>query len=389
MEEDQKKQYKERYEAAKQGSDQRFFPHIIYKDLIVSFGLFLLLLGLATFVGVANEPPADPNDTSYIPRPEWYFLWLFELLKYFPGAIEWIGTAILPLALVLILLLLPFYDRRPIRHWRSRPIALTLMGLGTLGILALTIMAAVTTPPSPKSEVFTSLSERIVAGQDLYAVQCVECHGSEGEGGEITAVAGLEGVVLAPLNAPDFIYTRSDDTIFKVIEYGQQDLGMQPFGLAYGGEFSRAEIEAIVAFMRYTWDDRVEIPQEAAAAGAIPALAPDQIPVYDLHVQPIVRRTCVSCHRPGKENGNYLMQSYDEVIYSGDHAPNLIAGDLGSNLIRMLYREEIEAGGPMPPTKALKAEWIDIFERWVLAGMPETLDDLLSTPEITPEAATP
>jgi mono/diheme cytochrome c family protein len=382
VEENRKKEYKERYEAAKQRSDQKFFPHIIYKDLIVSFGLFLLLLGLATFIGVTSEPPADPSDSSYIPRPEWYFLWLFQLLKYFPGSIEWLGTAIVPLLLVLILLFLPFYDRRSNRHWRSRPIAMTLMSLGTVGIIALTVIAAVTTPRSAEVNVFTSITEKIVAGQDLYAINCVECHGSEGEGGEITTVEGLEGVVVAPLSAPDFIYTRSDDTIFNIINYGQQDLGMQPFGLAYGGELTRGEIEAIVTFIRYSWDDRVQIPQEAAAAGAIPELGPDQIPVYDVHVQPIFRRTCVSCHRSGKQNGNYFMQTYEEVIDTGDYAPNLIAGDLNSNLIRMIHREEIEAGGPMPPTKALKEEWIDIIERWVLAGMPETMADLPGTPEV-------
>ncbi len=384
MEKDPKKTLKERYEAAKSSSDSKFFPDIIYKDLIVSFALFALLIGLAVFIGVANEPPADPNDSSYVPRPEWYFLWLFEMLKYFPGAIEWLGTAVIPVLLVLALLLLPFYDRRPTRFWRRRPIAMTAMVLGVVGIVTLTILAAATTPPSPEVDIFTSVTDEIVAGQDLYSVQCVECHGSEGEGGEIIGVEGLEGVVVASLNAPDFIYTRTDETIFNIIDYGQQDLGMQPFGLAYGGELPRGDIQAIVTFMRYTWDDRVEIPEEAAAAGAVPELGPDEIPVYSVHIEPIIRRTCVSCHRPGKENNNYFMQTYDEMINSGDNAPNLIAGDLSSNLILMIYREEIEAGGPMPPTKELKAEWIDAFERWVLAGMPETAEDLPATPTLPP-----
>jgi len=51
----------------------------------------------------------------------------------------------------------------------------------------------------------------------------------------------------------------------------------------------------------------------------------------------------------------------------------------------MIYREEIDAGGPMPPTKELKAEWIDAFERWILAGMPETVEDLPVTPITPPE----
>jgi mono/diheme cytochrome c family protein len=385
VEKDPKKTYKERYEAAKASSEYKFFPDIIYKDLIISFGLFALLLGLAIFIGVANEPPADPNDSSYIPRPEWYFLWLFEMLKYFPGALEWLGTAVIPAILVLALLLLPFYDRRPVRYWRKRPIAIAAMLVGTVGIIALTIMAAATTPPNPEVDVFTSVTDEIVAGQDLYGVQCVECHGSEGEGGEIIGVEGLEGVFVDPLNAPDFIYTRTDETIFNIIDYGQQDLGMPPFGLAYGGELQRGDVQAIVTFMRYTWDDRVEIPEEAAAAGAVPELGPDEIPTYDVHIAAIIRRTCVSCHRPGKTNNNYLMQTYDEIITSGDNAPNVMAGDLGSNLIRMINREEIDAGGAMPPTKELKPEWIDAFERWVLAGMPETVEDLPVAPTVPPE----
>ena len=105
MADDPKKTLKERYEAAKQKGDHYFYPHVIYSDLIVSFGIFILLVGLATFVGVANEPPADPSDATYIPRPEWYFLWLFEMLKYFPGTIEWVGTTVVPIVLVLLLLL--------------------------------------------------------------------------------------------------------------------------------------------------------------------------------------------------------------------------------------------------------------------------------------------
>jgi mono/diheme cytochrome c family protein len=374
VDEDHKRKYEERYQAAKQHG-VKFFPDIIYKDMVVSFGLFLLMIGLATFVGVATEPPADPGDSTYIPRPEWYFLFLFQMLKYFPGTIEWVGTTVVPVIAILALLLLPFYDRSPFRHWSKRKLGISIMGLVVVGMVALTIMAVVTTPPMEEFSAASSVAEKIVAGQDLYSIQCVECHGSEGEGGEITTVEGLEGVIVAPLSAPDFIYTRTDQTIANVIEYGQQDLGMQPFGLAYGGEFKKDEIEAIVTFMRYTWDDRVEIP-EAAAAGGVPELGLEDTPVYTIHVEPIIRRTCVSCHRPGKKNNNYLMETYDEVINSGDNAPNIIAGDLGSNLIRMIYREEIDAGGPMPPTKALKPEWVDIFERWVQAGMPETPEDL-------------
>jgi hypothetical protein len=69
------------------------------------------------------------------------------------------------------------------------------------------------------------------------------------------------------------------------------------------------------------------------------------------------------------------MQSYDEIMQSGDHTPNVIPGDLNSNLLLMIDRQEIEAGGPMPPTRALKPEIIDILKRWVMGGAPNTAAD--------------
>jgi len=375
VDDEQKQRYLEKYKQAKQ-QGVKFFPDIIYKDLLVSFALFIILVMLATFVGVANEPKADPSDSSYIPRPEWYFLFLFEMLKFFPGQIEWVGTIVVPTVAILALFLLPFLDRKPARYPGKRWRAISVMGVVVLAMIALTIRAVITTPPQVEAEtVATTLSESILVGQDLYSINCVECHGPDGEGGIIEGVEGLEGYDMKSISAQDEMYTRTDDTLFNVINYGQPDLGMQPFGIAYGGELSIGEIETIVDFMRYTWDDRAELPQEVTQASALPTLGEDQVPSYDVHIEPLVKRYCISCHRPGKKNNNYLMQSYDEVMKSGDHVPNVIPGDLASNLIRMLHREEIDAGGPMPPTKALKPEIIAIFERWVLGGAPQTPEE--------------
>jgi mono/diheme cytochrome c family protein len=290
------------------------------------------------------------------------------------------------------LFLLPFYDRSPFRHWKKRKFAVVMMSIIVIGIVALTIMAAVTTPPQEETSLASTLSEQIIIGQDLYSVYCVECHGPDGEGGEIVDVEGLEGVVLKPINSQDEMYTRSDETLFNVTDLGQPDLGMPPNGLGYGGELSRGDIMAIVNFMRYTWDDRVEIPEEAARAGAIPTLGTDEVPSYEVHIAPIVKRYCVSCHRPGKKNNNHLMRTYEEIMTSGDNEPNIIPGDLKSNTILMLHRQEIDAGGPMPPTKTLKPVLIEMFERWVMAGAPETAEEAsaLSTPssEAIPEETT-
>jgi mono/diheme cytochrome c family protein len=389
MNEQEKHEYAEKYSKAKQ-KGVKFFPDIIYKDLLVSFAIFLLVVGLATFIGVPNEPKVDPIYTAYVPRPEWYFLFLFQLLKYFPGKIEWLDTAVIPGLAILVLFLLPFLDRNPDRHWSKRRISIGVMSVMVAGIVGLTILAAVTTPRQVQSGTLaTTLTEKISAGQDLFSVNCVECHGADGVGGEVKGVKGLEGVVLKPIHAQDILYTFTDETFYNIIEMGQPVQGMPPFGRAYGGQLGPSEIDAIVAFIRYTWDDRAELPKEASPATALPTLGPAEVPSYNVHVASIIKRFCLSCHRPGKENNHFSMQTYREMLTTGDHAPNLIAGNLNSNLIRMLHREKIEVGGPMPPTKELKPELIQIIERWVLAGMPETADQAARpTPAAMPGAGT-
>ncbi len=372
MDEEQKKSILEKYKQAKQ-KGVKFYPDIIYKDALVAFGLFILLVMMAVFIGVTNEPKANPNDTTYIPRPEWYFMFLFEMLKYFPGEIEWIGTAIIPGLAVLALFFLPFFDRNPKRHWTKRKFAISFMTVIVLGMVGLTILAAATTPEQVEEGVIaTTISEQLAVGSDLYSIHCVECHGADGEGGEIVGVEGLEGVVLDPINTEDVMYPFTDQTLYNIIEMGQPTLGMPPFSSQFGGELGPAEMEYIVTFMRYTWDDRAELPEEVVPAAAVPTLAPGEVPSYEVHVAPMVKRYCISCHRPGKKNNNYLMGSYEEVMTTGDQAPTVIAGDINSILLRSLRREEMENVGPMPPSKALKPELIAIFEAWVLGGAPNT-----------------
>jgi menaquinol-cytochrome c reductase cytochrome b/c subunit len=374
--EEQKKTYKEKYTQEKQNG-VKFWPDIIYKDLVITFALFIVLVIMATWIGVAQEPKADPSDSAYIPRPEWYFLFLFQLLKYFPGSLEWLGTTVIPIIAVLALFLLPFYDRNSRRYWKARPLAIGIMSVVVVGIVALTVLAVVTTPPQEVTgTVAGTVSEQILAGQDLYSVNCTQCHGPSGEGGEIKGVVGLEGFIMKAINAKDEMYTRDDKTFNDIISYGQQDLGMQPFARAYGGALGPSDIEAIVTFIRYSWDDRVELPKEVAAANAIPTLAPGQVPSYEVHISAIQKRYCISCHRAGQNNNNYIMDNYEDTMKTGDHAPNLIASDLLCNTMKMLNRVQgLEAGNPMPPTRALPPELVAIYQAWIQAGMPNTAAD--------------
>ena len=234
------------------------------------------------------------------------------------------------------------------------------------------------------------------AGQDLYSVNCVECHGDDGKVDVIEGVEGLEGKEISPINGHDVLYTLNDAALAEVIAYGRPDAGMNPFGKAYNAEgLSKSEIDQVVTFMRFMWDDRFELPAEALKP-LFPALAEGEVPSYDVHIQLIVKRYCVSCHRAGKENNNYLMTSYDEILNTGDHKDkNVIAGDPHGYLLQVIQGTHImdpenpdqELIGVMPPKGHLKPDAINAFVRWIMNGMPRTAEDaakLFALPSPTP-----
>ena len=169
-------------------------------------------------------------------------------------------------------------------------------------------------------------SIRSSRGRICIRVHCVECHGDDGSVDVIEGVEGLEGEEITPINSTDVLYTLTDSAMYEVIAYGRPNAGMTPFGKTYGGELSKSEIDYIVTFMRYMWDDRFELPAEALKP-LFPPLADGEVPSYDVHIAPIVKRYCISCHRAGKDNNNYLMTSYEEILTTGDNKDNnIIAG---------------------------------------------------------------
>lgn len=115
-----------------------FYPLQLFKDSTVALVLVAVLIFLAATYGAPLEEKADPTSTDYIPRPDWYFYALFQLLKIFEGRLEIIGAVIIPGIFFTILLLLPFIDRNPERKLTYRPVAASLGTVGVLGILILT-----------------------------------------------------------------------------------------------------------------------------------------------------------------------------------------------------------------------------------------------------------
>jgi ubiquinol-cytochrome c reductase cytochrome b subunit len=160
------------------GSMRAFFPWHVLKDTIVMAVVFATLLAMATLVRAPLDEVANPADASYVPRPEWYFLWLFQLLKYFPGPLEPVATQIIPALAVAFLALLPFLDRqRERRPWdRARlpfSIAFALLG-GTL--VSLTLMGLKDKPAGKNADDWGLLP---IAGLQLATGEnsgCKRCH---------------------------------------------------------------------------------------------------------------------------------------------------------------------------------------------------------------------
>ncbi|GEM_PF-592225 len=166
---------------------QPFYPNHIFREMVVFLIVLVIVMLAAWFKGAPLEAPADPSATNYNPRPEWYFLWLFQLLKYFPGPWEPVGTFVIPGLIFLVLILLPFLDRSPYRHPLRRP-WVTYGGGGFVAlVLGLTILGAATAPPPP--EQIAQEEEFVPAAQldpvEIYRTNaCNTCHSINGYGGD-------------------------------------------------------------------------------------------------------------------------------------------------------------------------------------------------------------
>ena len=117
-----------------------FYPDQLFEDSVAILILFGVLVVMALFVPVPTEEIADPTDASYDPRPEWYFLFLFQLLKYFEGRFEVVGTFVIPTVAILLLFLVPFLGPKERLPFHKRPVALIVTSISVLSLISLTIL---------------------------------------------------------------------------------------------------------------------------------------------------------------------------------------------------------------------------------------------------------
>jgi ubiquinol-cytochrome c reductase cytochrome b subunit/menaquinol-cytochrome c reductase cytochrome b/c subunit len=188
----EREEYLREYSILK-GQGKPFFPYAIMKDSVMAMIVIGVIITMSILFGAELGPKADPTTTTYTPRPEWYFFFLFELLRVVkPPALVFIATMGIPTVCLVLLLMLPFFDRNPQRNPLRRPIAVT-AGIATIAAMTyLTVLGALAGPPT---EIELATSPQYEQGKEITAsAGCLGCHkigenGNAGPGPPLTEIA--------------------------------------------------------------------------------------------------------------------------------------------------------------------------------------------------------
>ncbi len=215
MNQAQKEAYLREYSVLK-NEGKPFFPYIVAKDAAMAVIVMIVIILLTLTFGAEIGPKADPTTTTYVPRPEWYFFFLFEVLRVIkPPQFTPFATIGVPTLCMILLFMLPFYDRSPERRIERRPIALA-AGLATiLAIAYLTYEGAAAGSPNsidmqPPASLTASQLPSFQAGK-LVAAQsgCLACHqigenGNNGPGPQLTHIGARlrPGAIASTLRNP-------------------------------------------------------------------------------------------------------------------------------------------------------------------------------------------
>jgi len=191
----EKEEYLREYEQLKK-KGKAFFPYAIMKDSVMFVLIAVVLVIMSLVMGAEQGPKADPTTTTYVPRPEWYFFFLFELLKVIksPELVP-LATVGIPTICMVLLLLLPFYDRGPERIPWKRPIASI---TGVMVIIAMAYLTYLGAAAGSPSEIELETKPQYEQGKQIVAQSgCLACHaigenGSHGGlGPDLTEVGSM------------------------------------------------------------------------------------------------------------------------------------------------------------------------------------------------------
>jgi menaquinol-cytochrome c reductase cytochrome b/c subunit len=203
MNQAEKESYLREYSILK-NQGKPFFPYSVAKDSLMALIVLLVIVFLALMFGAEMGPQVNPTTTTYVPRPDWYFFFLFEVLRVMKNVPKFtpMATIGVPTICMILLFLLPFYDRSPERRITRRPVALA-AALATIFAMAyLTYTGASTGSPNsvdmkPPGNLTSAQRQTFAAGALVVGQSgCLACHtlgenGNNGPGPPLTHIGSI------------------------------------------------------------------------------------------------------------------------------------------------------------------------------------------------------
>ncbi|HEY2768754.1 MAG TPA: c-type cytochrome [Solirubrobacteraceae bacterium] len=202
MNQREKEEYLREYSILK-AKGKPFFPYAVAKDSLMACVVMACIITMSLVLGAELGSKANPTTTTYVPRPEWYFFFLFEVLRVIkPPSLVPLATIGVPTLGMILLFLLPFYDRGPERRPERRPIA-TITGLFVIGAMAFLTWEGASTGAPTAVEIETPAAVKQAGGKTLAQFEvgravvaqsgCLACHklgenGNNGPGPELTHI---------------------------------------------------------------------------------------------------------------------------------------------------------------------------------------------------------
>src|SRR5829696_1435299 len=183
MNQREKEEYLREYTLLK-AQGKPFFPYAVAKDSVMACVVLVAIITMSIVFGAELGPKADPTTTTYVPRPEWYFFFLFELLRVIkPAILTPLATIGIPTICIVLLIALPFVDRSPERRPERRPIA-TIAGILTIVAMGyLTYLGAAAGSPN---SIDIAVAPEYEHGKLVVAQSgCLACHKIGENGGDL------------------------------------------------------------------------------------------------------------------------------------------------------------------------------------------------------------